>query len=137
MSNLVPISQNLPAQRGGLLQPHTPERPELRRMWGVILQRASLGLGVGLVLFAVVMAYAWTRPPMYTAFGSVLVDPKHDNLTRTERPAPGGPPDASAVETQAELLKSRALAEGVVRRFKLDQDPEFNTALRSNPGAGP
>ncbi len=41
--------------------------------------------------------------------------------------------DSSAVDTQVEILKSRALAAGVVDQLHLDQDPEFNAALR-RPG---
>jgi capsular exopolysaccharide synthesis family protein len=137
MNNLVPLPHELPARVGELPQPYAPERPELRKMWGVILQRAGLAVGVALALFAAVMVYGWTRPALYTAFGSMLVDPKHDNLAQTQRPVVGGPPDISAVETQAELLKSRALAENVVRRFQLDRDPEFNTTLHGHPGTGP
>jgi succinoglycan biosynthesis transport protein ExoP len=134
MSNLVPLSHSLPVSRGGLPQPYEPERPELRKLWGMLLQRAGLGLGVAAVVFALVLAYALTRPPLYTSFGSLLVDPKKENLTRTEPVQPGGQPDGAATATQVELLRSRALAQAVVQRFNLTNDPEFNPALKGRAG---
>src|SRR5206468_11685925 len=46
----------------------------------------------------------------------------------------GLPADSSTVDTQVEVLKSRHLADRVVEVLKLEQDPEFNAALRP---AGP
>ena len=42
----------------------------------------------------------------------------------------GLPSDSSAVDTEVEILKSRSLAGRVVQDLHLEQDPEFNVALR-------
>lgn len=124
-SNIVSLSNEAitPVRRETHLPAGGP--PELRRVTGAILQRAPLGLGVASVLFLAIMAGAFTLRPMYTAVGSILVDPKREDLTRTEAPQ-NGLPDMSAVDTQVELLKSHALAEMTVRRLALYKDPEFN-----------
>lgn len=131
MSNLVPITQQIPMRVGGLPQLYEPVRPDLRTVLGILLQRAGLGLGVAAVIFAAVMAYTWTREPLYTAYGSLLVDAREENLTRTKQPESGRTPDTSAVDTQVELLRSRQVVESLVDRHKLLSDPEFNPRARS------
>jgi capsular exopolysaccharide synthesis family protein len=119
---------------GGGLRPYEPERIDLRELIGTVLRRAWLALGVGVVLFAAVMAVAMNITPKYMAVGSVLIDPHHINLAQTEQRQDGLPPDTSAVDTQVEVLRSHALAEAVVRKLALYNDPEFNPALKGKPG---
>jgi succinoglycan biosynthesis transport protein ExoP len=139
MSNLVALPSGLPRPEAvDLPQPYQPRRPELRQVAGTILQRALLGLAVVAGVFVMVMLVAITRTPQYTAYGSVMVDPKHQNLTSTEPVQQGLPPDTSAVDTQVELLRSHTLAEAVVRKLRLDRDPEFNPKADSaRPGVQP
>jgi capsular exopolysaccharide synthesis family protein len=89
-------------------------------------------LPVFLVVFAAIMAgavfYTYTRTPMYTAAASIVIEaPKtdvlRDNPTNT-------PTDSATVDTQVQVLGSRALAKRVVQRLGLQRDPEFNPALR-------
>ncbi|HEY3694290.1 GumC family protein [Phenylobacterium sp.] len=136
MSNIVPVS-HVPMTTGGLPQQYVPERPELRTLLGMLLQRAGLGLGVAAAIFAVVVLYTWTREPLYTAYGSVLVDPKQEHLTRAKAPDFNGTPDTSAVDTQVELLRSREVAQALVNRFNLGNDHEFNPAVRPGKRANP
>jgi capsular exopolysaccharide synthesis family protein len=117
------------------MRPYETERVDLRELIGTVLRRAWLAIGVGVVLFAVVVAVVMNITPKYTALGTVLIDPHHQNLTQTEPRQDGLPPDTSAVDTQVEVLRSRALAEAVVRRMQLYNDPEFNGALKGKQGA--
>jgi len=130
MSTLVPIAHELPASPGQPFRPIEPERMHLRQLFGILLQRAKLGLGVAAVVFVLVLAAFAMKTPSYSAMGSVVIDPKHQNLA-TENPQQAGlPPDTSAVDTQVEVLRSPALAEAVVRRLKLYNDPEFNSNMK-------
>ena len=127
MNNLIPISHELPAHPGQAFRPIEPERMHLRQLFGILLQRAKLALGVGTAVFLVVLAAFALKTPTYSATGSVVIDPKSVNLARAEQPQSyGAPPDTSAVDTQVEILRSQSLAERVVRRLKLYDDPEFN-----------
>lgn len=135
MNNLMSIAHDLPAPMaaGGLRQYET-ERVDLREMLGTLVRRAWLALGVGLVLFVIVIAAVMQMTPKYTATGSVLIDPHRRDLTQAEPVQSGLPPDTSAVDTQVEVLRSRSLAEAVVRKMKLYNNPEFNGSLRGRPG---
>jgi uncharacterized protein involved in exopolysaccharide biosynthesis/Mrp family chromosome partitioning ATPase len=113
-----------------------PGRIVLRRVIEAAWRRAGLGLVVGLALVVLVLAYAATLPRLYTAYGEVLVDPKQANLTAIQPVEPGRRLEANMLDTQVELLGSRAVADGLVRRYGLDRDPEFNPAIgKPNPNA--
>jgi len=128
MSQLIPISPDLPAHLQQF-RPIEPERMHLRQLFGILLQRARLGLGVALVVFVVVLGAFALKTPTYQSSGSVVIDPKGINLAHAEQPQGYTlPADTSAVDTQVEVLRSHALAERVVRRLKLWNDPEFNGA---------
>ncbi|THD78838.1 MAG: hypothetical protein E7812_10725 [Phenylobacterium sp.] len=129
MNSLIPISHELPAHPGQAFRPIEPERMHLRQLFGILMQRAPLALGIAAAVFVVVLAAFAMKTPTYSASGSVVIDPKGANLARPEQPQSwGAPPDTSAVDTQVEILRSQALAERVVRRLKLYNDPEFNGA---------
>src|SRR6185437_9275972 len=114
MNNLVPISPELPAHLQQF-RPIEPERMHLRQLFGILLQRARLGLGVAALVFIVVLGAFALKTPTYQSSGSVVIDPKGVNLARAEQPQGWTlPPDTSAVDTQVEVLRSHALAERVV-----------------------
>ena len=129
MNDIVPVTGALPAHPGPSFRPSEPDRVHMRQLLGIILQRAPLGLAVATGVFVLVLGIFALQTPAYTAVGSVVIDPKHQNLTDTSTQQGGLPPDASAVDTQVEILRSNALAQDVVKRMKLYNDPEFNPAM--------
>jgi len=138
MNNLIPITHELPAHPGQAFRPIEPERMHLRQLFGIVLQRAKLGLGVAALVFVLVLAAFALKTPTYAAYGSLVVDPKHTNLAAANQQVSGAPPDMSAVDTEVEVLRSPAVAEMVVRRLKLWNDPEFNPAMKPRLfGLGP
>lgn len=102
------------AQEGGLLALIAAYR---RHLWLILLITA--------VVLAAVAAVTFTMTPKYTAEASVVLAPQHAQFgvdTRVEQQDPTG---SFGVDTRVEQLKSRELAEAVVRRLGLDHDPEF------------
>jgi len=130
MNTLVPVDHAMPAPPGQAFRPIEPERMHLRQLFGLLLQRARLGLGVAAIVFVLVLAAFALKTPTYAASGSVVVDPKQQNMASANQQPTGLPPDTSAVDTQVEVLRSPALAEAVVRRLQLYNDPEFNPDMR-------
>jgi succinoglycan biosynthesis transport protein ExoP len=126
MNQLIPISGNVPAHQMQAFRPVEPERMHLRQLFGILLQRAKLGLAVAAVVFLVVLGAFALKTPTYSSVGSVVIDPKAAQLTSANQQSAGLPPDTSAVDTQVEVLRSHGLYEDVVRRLKLYNDPEFN-----------
>lgn len=106
--------------------PHGTSGPlDLRRFWLFLRRRAGLILGTALALMACAVAVLALMPARYTAVALLLADPRQQRVVQTEAVLPGIGTDIAAVESQVELLESRALAARVVRELKLDQDPEF------------
>ena len=144
MNSLIPIARELPAPHEPQFEPLEPATIDLRAILGVLLQRARLGLAVAAAIMVVGIAVLLQMTPVYTATGSLLVDPHRENAATRENSQTGGPPDMSAVDTQVEVLRSHALAEAVVRRLKLYDDPEFNPkvapgmfGIKAKPRIGP
>src|SRR5262245_27820457 len=128
MNGLIPVSPQAPANPLHAFRPIEPERMHLRQLFGILLQRAKLGLGVAGLVFLMVLGAFALKTPTYSAVGTVVIDPKLAELTSTEKVQGYLPPDTGAVDTQVEILRSHALYEDVVRRLRLHDDPEFNPA---------
>jgi capsular exopolysaccharide synthesis family protein len=102
------------------------EQSSLHYWMGLILGRGWRAALVAVVIFGVVVGFASTLPRTYYAEGSVLVQPSHNNLAEGTQNQSMQPVDTSAVDTEVEMLKSRALSETVIEKLGLLKDPEFN-----------
>ncbi len=107
---------------------------DLRRLYSVFHRRMRLYGAVALLVFLISVLMLLQATPMYTATASVMLDPRREQVTDIEEVLSGLPPDSSVIDTEVEVLKSRQLAERVVEALKLDEDPEFNGALREPSG---
>ena len=82
------------------------------------------------VVLAAVFIYTLEQTPRYTATSYVMIDTRKRDVAKIDEVLSGLPSDSSAVDTEVEILKSRSLAGRVVQDLHLDNDPEFNGALR-------
>lgn len=86
-----------------------------------------------IIFTAVVAAVIWgtlQATPQYTAMASVMMDFRDKAQPDFTSVLSGLAPDASLVDTEVESIRSRGLAEKVVRKLDLVSDPEFNGTLR-------
>ena len=104
----------------------------LQRLLAVFRRRLRLFSGVVLSVLAVGLVLILTRTPDYTATATVALNTKKAPVV-TATPNQDQTPDSSSVDTEAEVLRSRALAQRVVKDLKLESDPLFNPQLRK-PG---
>ena len=111
------------------------ERPslDLHRHIAIFRRRLRLFLGIALAVFVATIVITLQLTPRYTATAQVMLDRKQQKVTDVQEVLQGGPPDSFAVDTEAEVLRSRSLAEKVVANLRLDQDPEFNPTLPPYP----
>jgi len=111
-----------------------PGQIDLRRLMVTFRRRLRLFGAVALaVLFATVLL-TLQATPKYTATANVMLDTRKEKVTNVEEVLSGLPADSSTVDTEVEVLKSRQLGERVVKALKLDEDPEFNPAVRKPSG---
>lgn len=103
---------------------------DLRQLISVFRRHLRLFAAVVLLVFIPVILFTLQATPRYTATAAVMLDVRKENVVDVNAVLSGLPPDSAVVDTEVEVLKSRSMAEKVVDRLKLDQDPEFNSALR-------
>lgn len=126
------------ASRGGMPSYEGPSGDEeqsflefdLMGLYRTLRKRLGLIASVTFGLTALVMVAVLQQTPLYTATAQVLLDRQKMQVTDMEAVMSGLPADSATVDSEVEILLSRALAERVVDRLNLVNDPEFNEALR-------
>jgi succinoglycan biosynthesis transport protein ExoP len=96
----------------------------LRRRWRLV---------VGLVAIPTLLTYPLCQlmTPLYAAKTVVMIDPRKPRPTASNTDQMASPPSEESVrKNEIAIIRSRNLAEAVIARLALDQDPEFNPTLR-------
>lgn len=108
----------------------TPEAPfgaaDLLR---VIANRKGL---IGLIAILTVLATAavmFNLPTLYASTAKVMLDPRKNTVADAATVLSAFSTDPSSVQNQLQVLSSRDLAQKVVTKLHLEDDPEFNPAL--------
>lgn len=68
--------------------------------------------------------------PRFTARATVMLETRQQRIVSLDSVVSGLSGDATVVNSEAEVLRSRSLIERVVRQMRLTEDPEFNPELR-------
>lgn len=103
---------------------------DLRALLGTLRRQGRLVLAVLGAFLALALIYLAMVQPSYRATALVLVDPAQKNLLEPAAEVPGGAGYGDArVASEVEILRSDAVALGVVRTQALLADPEFGPAL--------
>lgn len=99
-----------------------------RRRWLLLL-----GLAVGVAAgFGVLRLMA----PVYTAQAMILIEPRPIPLDDGAAPAAAGVVDSAMVDSQVQVLASRALARDVIAQLGLGRDPELGGGPAPSPDPG-
>lgn len=70
------------------------------------------------------LTYLWLATPMYTATGSLFVDPR---MRKIDEAVPGGlGSDTTLLESQVAIITSDGVLKNVVRKLDLTANPEFS-----------
>lgn len=101
----------------------------------LVILRARWAIAVSVFLTVVILvAFAsliW--PKQYTATASVVIDSKSDPVTAGGQAPAGGQPQATYVDTEADIIASERVAQRVVKTLKLDQQPEARKLWAKGP----
>ena len=116
------------------------DRVEFRSILTIFQRRLWLLLVVAGVIFGIAVIVTLTQTPTYTATARVMLDVDRQEVAPTEggqsQQTAAQASSEAAIDTQVQVIRSRALAIQVVRDLGLDRDPEFNPAL-SEPASSP
>ena len=101
----------------------------------LVILRARWLIAVSVFLTVVVLiafaSFIW--PKQYTATASVVIDSKSDPVTAGGQAPAGGQPQATYVDTEADIIASERVAQRVVKTLKLDQQPEARKLWAKGP----
>jgi succinoglycan biosynthesis transport protein ExoP len=92
-------------------------RAVMRFKWGILGLAFAITLAAGLVVYSM--------QPIYRASASIVLESQQANVVNVEEMYTVDTYDYNYVQTQFEILKSRSLAERVVRRLQLHKHPAF------------
>jgi succinoglycan biosynthesis transport protein ExoP len=102
---------------------------DVQKLVAMFRRRFKLLVGVGLAVFLAVLVFTLVQTPMYTATASLIIDSRKENVVISEEVLPGLQADGGVIDSEVEILRSRQLAEKVVKALNLQADPEFNPEL--------
>lgn len=93
---------------------------------GALRKRAWLITALTLVCTILAGIFAYSLTPKYQASATVLIDPRKKNIIDMDAVVSGISADTPTIESEAEILRSRAIIGRVINELNLDQDPEFS-----------
>ena len=110
-----------------------PEResaPDLPRLFKAVAARKRRILIPTLLGFAAAVAFVVVTPPRYTGVVKVLLENQESYLTRPDKATIDTAPllDPEAVESQAEVVTTPAVARKAIEKLHLADRPEFRSA---------
>jgi succinoglycan biosynthesis transport protein ExoP len=95
----------------------------LRRQYAVIIFTTALALAASAI-------YLRVTPPTYTAHVKVLFGNPKAQFVQQQSVLAEAPTDNAQLETQIQILKSKAIATSVIDQLKLAGDPDFKDPVR-------
>jgi succinoglycan biosynthesis transport protein ExoP len=101
----------------------------------LIRARQGMILRVAAITVAAAILIALALPTVYSSSAVVMLDPRKNNVTDPSQVLAQVEGDPASLQNQIQLLSSRGLAEKVIAKLKLEDDPEFNPAM-ARPGLG-
>ena len=125
--------------QAGLVPPPAPAEPaevefslrdylrQLRRNWRILLGSVVVITGLSvLVLFQLT--------PKYKSSVVLVMEPPKQKVAGIESVYTSGQLTLEALQSETQIIRSRAVARKVIERLKLDRDKEFNAALKTEKG---
>jgi|GEM_PF-2887405 len=91
---------------------------DLRSVWVGLRRRAALFVGATSAVFAAVAAYAFLSMELYTAETALMIEPKTQVFAYGSEVLGQSAADPTMVDTEVELLRSRAMAIRVNNRLR-------------------
>jgi polysaccharide biosynthesis transport protein len=111
-------------------EPVVDVRQVLRWGWRVVWSGKYMLLSCWLIAIVPAMFYLKQATVLYTSTASIMIEAAEATDAMSTRNDLRLRLSDSVVQTEVGVLTSRVLAERVIRRLKLDRDPEFNPKLR-------
>lgn len=125
-----PIDDDRPKRRFAPFEFDSDREFNLRQYVLMLWRHKSVLIGSIVLVTGLTILIVFQLQPQFTAEALVMVDVRKTKVVDMEAVMSGLDPDKAAIESEVEILKSRALARKVIDELNLFADPEFNAALR-------
>ena len=122
-------SRGRPDDSSTLHLPHLSDI-DLRGLGRTVWRWRAMVIWTMLALTALSVVIVQRLTPLYTAAGQVLVGVEQVKISKLEDLAGGVDTQAERVATEIGIIRARDMAQRVIGKLGLDNDPEFNAALR-------
>lgn len=111
------------APLGALAQPEAADDDtiDLRAIWRLIVKHRWLLVAVAAAGLVAALLLSFIQTPQYLASTTVQVDKRAPRVVKFQEDPVSEGDERSAIGTQLEILKSRALAERVIEELRLDR----------------
>ena len=119
-----------PTPAGGLLFARSTNTVDVREVFRKVWRHKWLLTSITLIGTFIAALVIVQMAPRYTATATVMEDPRENQAVNLEAVLSGLPADQETIESEIQVLRSRGLAERVVKKLKLFEDPEFNGRLK-------
>jgi polysaccharide biosynthesis transport protein len=107
----------------------------LRALWRALMRRKWLLLGTIVVMTAGAFLYASQQTPLYRADALIHVKNRDAQVVQMDNVVEELASDPATIESEIQLLLSRAFMRRVAEQLNLIADPEFNGKLRAEQEA--
>lgn len=107
---------------------------DLPALWAMFRRRFRIFLGTAMAVLTLVVLITFQMTPKYDATARVVLNARETQALDVSAVISGMSPDAAIVDTEAELIKSRVIANKVAEKLNLFVEPEFNTLLKEKKG---
>jgi capsular exopolysaccharide synthesis family protein len=107
---------------------------DLMALLGALWRGKWIIAGCAALLMVIGGYYAfWVAVPKYRATAQLALQIRNERVVDLESVVSGVSTETSAINTEMEVIRSRALLGKLVDELNLTEDPEFNAALRPEP----
>ena len=115
------------------VEQHDDDEIDLLKLWQTIWNRKWSIITLTLVVAMVTVLVVLSLTPIYRAAATLLIEQKQAKVVSIEQVYGLDGGSSEYLQTQFELLKSRSLAERVVRELNLTTHPEFDPRQQEAP----
>lgn len=102
----------------------------LRNLLAIFRRRMRLFGAIALVIFLISLLLTVQATPRYTSEARVMFNTRQEQVMASAEVLSELPVESGVIDTEVEVIQSRGIARQVAARLQLENDPEFNWALR-------
>ena len=106
---------------------------DLREYWSIIRRHIWGILSLSLLLCLLAFVIIFSLKPIYEAHTTILLESQEANVVSIEEVYGINSKNMDYFYSQIEIIKSRSIAEAVVKKLNLEKHPEFDPAQQEKP----